>query len=242
MTELPAADGGFGRSARLYDVMYEAKDYGAAAAEIHARIQRLHPGARDLLDVACGTGRHLERLQHDYRVEGLDISAELLEQARARAPGVPFHEADMTDFSLGRSFDVVTCLFSAIAYVRTPDMLHRAVAAMARHLRSPGLLLVEPWFTPETYWPDHVAANFHDAHDVKLAWMYRHDRRDRLSILDIHYLVGDHNGVEHFVERQELGLFTREEIDGALESAGLEPRDASGLFGRGLHIGVRASG
>ena len=39
----------------------------------------------------------------------------------------------MIDFDLDRAFDVVTCLFSAIAYVRTAENLFRAVARLAAH-------------------------------------------------------------------------------------------------------------
>jgi len=60
----------------------------------------------------------LEYLRNHYEVEGLDISQELLTIAGQRNPGVPLHLGDMTNFDLGRAFDVVTCLFSAIAYGR----------------------------------------------------------------------------------------------------------------------------
>jgi SAM-dependent methyltransferase len=109
------------------------------------------PDARTLLDVACGTGRHLELLSDGYRVEGLDLDAQLLAVARERLPSVPLHSGDMRDFELGRRFDVVTCLFSSIGYVRDDDELDRAIAAMARHLSPGGLMVVEPWFTPEMW-------------------------------------------------------------------------------------------
>ena len=227
----------FTRSARIYDAIYGGKDYTAAARRVHEHVQRLAPGARDLLDVGCGTGRHLEHLRDHYAVEGLDLSPELLAVARERLPGVPLHTADMAAADLGRRFDVVTCLFSAIAYVRTADRLEAAVARMADHLRPGGVALVEPWFTPETYWPRHLVANFHEEPDLRVAWMYVHARRDDVSVLDIEYLVGEPAGVEHFRERHELGLFTDAQYRDAFTAAGLRAEhDAQGLFGRGLYV------
>ena len=75
--------------------------------------------SRRLLDVACGTGLHLSYLTYRFQVEGLDRDEQLLAIARQRNPEVPLHHADMVDFALGRTFDVVTCLFSAIGYVKT---------------------------------------------------------------------------------------------------------------------------
>ena len=232
----------FEQSAELYDLMYERKDYGTAVEELHRRIQRAQPGARDLLDVACGTARHLERFASRYRVAGLDINPKLLERARARCADAELHLADMTDFDLGRTYDVVTCLFSSIGYVRTPGRMRRAIGCMARHLRAPGVLIIEPWFTPQSFWSDHVAANLHDHPDVKLAWMYRHGKRGRVTVLDIHHLLARRAGVEHFVERHELGLFSRQEMSDALEAQGLTVSyEETSVFGRGLYVGVRSA-
>ena len=56
----------------------------------------------------------------------------------------------------------------------------------------------------------------------------------------MHYLVGTADGVEHFEEHHELGLFTEEETRSALEATGLlVEHDRDGLIGRGLWIGTR---
>jgi len=229
----------FTKSARFYDRLYAFKDYASAADQLHALVQAHRPGARTLLDVACGTGRHLEALRGRYEVEGLDLDANLLSIARGRLPGVPLHEADMTTFELGRRFDVVTCLFSSIAYVRTLDNMRRAVARMAAHLEPGGLLVVEPWFSVESYWTGTITANHVDDPDVKISWMYVSERRDHLSVLDIHYMVGTPAGIESFNEVHEMGLFTPAEYGAAMTDVGLSCEyDASGFFGRGLHLGI----
>jgi SAM-dependent methyltransferase len=226
------------RSARFYDQLYHFLDYEAAAARVRARLREAHPEARTLLDVGCGTGRHLEHLAGDYEVSGLDLSPELLAAARARCPTVSLYEGDMTGFDLGTTFDVITCLFSAIAYVRTLENLRRSLATFARHLNPGGVVLVEPWFTPEMYWTDTVTTNFADAPDLKIAWMYTSTRRDRLAVLDIHYLVGQPSGVQHFTECHELGLWTKEEYMGSFRAAGLEVvHEPIGPFRRGLYQG-----
>jgi SAM-dependent methyltransferase len=227
----------YARSGRYYDLMYGDRDYGRAAERIHTLIRARAPHATTLLDVACGTGRHLAHLQAHYRVEGFDLSPALLGVARRRCPSVRFHLGDMVTMDLGTRFDVITCLFSAIAYVRTLARLRRAVSALARHLNPGGLLVVEPWFTPDSFWPDHAVANFHDEPDLKLAWMYVQRRKRRVSVLDIHFLAAEAKGVRHFVEHHELGLFTQDEHLETLRARGLNPEyDHEGLFRRGLYI------
>lgn len=225
---------------RLYDRIYAFKDYAAEAEQLHGWIQERRPGARTLLDVACGTGKHLEHLRERYEVVGLDLDPELLEIARERLPGVPLHEADMVSFELGRRFDAVTCLFSAIGYARTVPRLRSAVAAMAAHLEPGGVLVVEPWLTPDGWRPGHVGAVFVDDEELKLARINDARTEGGLSVLNLHYLVGTAQGVEHLVERHELGLFTVEQHLDAFGGAGLRAEhDPDGPNGRGLYFGVR---
>lgn len=227
----------FTESAAFYDVLYSFVDYGAAVREIRAKLDAQAPRASNLLDVGCGTGRHLELLRERYEVEGLDINPTMLMVARERCPNVAFHEADMADFSLARRFDAITCLFSSIAYVRTEERMRSAIACMRRHLNPGGVLVVEPWFTPEAYWTGTITANHVDQGDLKIAWMYTSEREGPVSVLDIHYLVGRPTGVETFHERQELGLFSEQQHLDAFSDAGLEARhESDGPFGRGLYV------
>jgi SAM-dependent methyltransferase len=111
----------FTNSAHIYDAVYSFKDYEAESRRLRAVIEERSPGAATLLDVACGTGKHLEQLRAWYEVSGLDLDSQLLALARERLAVVELHEGDMTAFSLGRRFDVVTCLFSSIGYVGTVE-------------------------------------------------------------------------------------------------------------------------
>jgi SAM-dependent methyltransferase len=228
----------FDKTAELYDLFYDWKDYAAEAAKVRDIVAARNPEARTLLDVACGTGRHLEQLQDAYAMEGLDLDEGLLAVAAERLPGVPLHRGDMRDFDLGRTFDVVTCLFSSIGYVQTTQNLDRAISAMARHLAPSGVLLVEPWFAPEQFDPHHIGrVVVAERPDLQAVRMNGSRVDGPLSILDFHYLVARPGTVEHLTETHVLGLFTPEEYRAAFERAGLSvEHDDEGLMGRGLWI------
>jgi SAM-dependent methyltransferase len=230
----------FFKSARFYDAIYSWKDYPAEAEKTRAIIEGRNPGARTLLDVACGTGKHLELLREHYEVEGLDVDEDMLAIARERLPDVPLHCGSFLDFDLGRTFDVVTCLFSAIAYAGDGEGLSRAVATMARHVAPGGALIVEPFFTPEAFEPGNPWALFVDQPNLKIARMDVPEVEGRLARMEFHYLVATPEGVTHFTEPHELALFTTDEQLDAFRRAGLEvEHDPEGLMGRGLLIGLR---
>ena len=233
------------RSAQYYDSIYAAlgKDYAAEAAAIRGFIARhKHNGGVALLDVACGTGGHLTFLREWFDAEGVDDNAAMLEIAARRLPGTPLHRADMTDFRLPHRFDAITCLFSAIGHAQPLDRMRAAIATMARHLNLGGVLLVEPWITPDEWRPEgRVDADFVDEPGLKVARINTAAREGDVSILDMHYLVGTPRGIEYFSERFGLGLYAHEQYAAALRDAGLEPSfDPHGLIGRGMHIGVSA--
>jgi trans-aconitate methyltransferase len=96
-------------AAKYYDKIYSFKDYEKEASKITLVVEEhLKSEGRRLLDVACGTGKHIEYLKDQFEVEGLDVSREMLDIARVRNPNVMFHRADMTDFDLNKKFDVIT--------------------------------------------------------------------------------------------------------------------------------------
>lgn len=230
----------FTHSAHLYDAVYSFKDYVAESAKVHELIQDRSPGAATLLDVACGTGKHMEQLRDWYEVEGIDLDPALLELARERLGDVPVHVADMTSFDLGRKFDAVTCLFSAIGYVGTVERLNEAIAAMAAHLKPGGVLMLEPWVGPDVWVPGRPHLLSVDEPELKIARMTMSGREGRLAIMDFSYLVGTPAGVQHFTERHEAALFTVDEYRHAFGLAGLAvEHDEQGLIGRGLYIGER---
>jgi ubiquinone/menaquinone biosynthesis C-methylase UbiE len=229
----------FDKSSRFYDAIYEWKDYAAESQKVDHLIQEYRPGARTLLDVACGTGLHLQHFAIGYEVEGVDVNPELLAVARDRLPDVRLTEADMETMELGRTFDVVTCLFSSIGYVLNTARLDRTIAAMARHLNPGGVLIVEPWFTPEGFVAGHIGAVFVDKDDLKIARINDSRVHDGVSEMTLHYLIGSPGGVSYFTEEHSLGLFTEDQYLQAFSKTGLDAtHDSEGLMGRGLYIGV----
>jgi ubiquinone/menaquinone biosynthesis C-methylase UbiE len=231
----------FSKSANLYDTIYlnMGKDYTAEAGKVHAIIEQ-HKQTKGnlLLDVACGTGLHIDSLRKSYQVEGLDLDQNMLELARQKFPDIVFHHANMVEFDLARQYDAITCLFSSIGYVKTIPRLNQAVGNMARHLKPGGVLLVEPWFSPEEWNTGTIHATIVDKPDLKITRMNLSRRKGRLSYFTFHYLVGTPEGIKYFTELHELGLFTENEYLNAFRKAGLEGiHDPVGLDGRGLYIG-----
>ncbi len=230
-------------SATAYDVLHAArsKDYGREAAEVVARIRRHRPQARSILDVACGTGLHVAAFaQQGFEVEGVELSTAMISAAGKRVPGVPLHQADMRTFRLDRRFDAVVCLFSSIGYMTTPDDLATAVATMGDHLLDGGVLVVEPWFTPEEWHDRTLFAESAKTDDVAVARVSRSWRDGDESLIEMHYVLATHDRTWEFSEIHRMGLFTTDQQLDVYRAAALSvEHEEPGLTGRGLFVAVR---
>ena len=110
-----------------------------------------------VLDVACGTGivarTVADRLQGDGRVIGVDVNDAMLAVARRARPELEWLVAEAGDLPFpDASFDTVLCQ-AALMYF--PDRA-RAVAEMARVVRSGGAVAVQLWSALESQ-PAYVA-------------------------------------------------------------------------------------
>mgnify|MGYP000969840165 CR=1 FL=1 len=236
----------YDKSAQFYDVLCAnaGKNYEHEVNSLHALIEE-HKITRGntLLDVGCGTGMHIRYLKRYYDVEGIDIEPGMLAFAQQHQPDVIFHQGDMVDFNLERQFDVVTCLYSSIGYVKTTFRLQHALRTLSFHALPGGLVILEPWLTPEVYNPGIVSTVLIDKSQPKIVRMTSTSIEGSLSILNIHYLVAKNTDIEYFKERHEMGLFKSEEY---LEAFALADLDVlvflpDGLTGRGLYIGRKKS-
>ncbi len=231
----------FRQTAHLYDLIYEAagKDYAAEASNIRAQIEQRNPGARSLLDVACGTGGHLRYFADWYEVVGLDLDPAMLAVAGEMVTGVPLVHADMRSFQLDRTFDAIVCLFSSIGYLSTADELDGAIARMARHLTSGGVLIVDGFLRPDAWRDGSVSALAAEREDIAVARVTKTRRAGARARFEMHHLVATSDGVEHLVDHHEMTLFTAEEYEHAFAAAGLPwERVDSPMPGRDRYLGL----
>jgi phosphatidylethanolamine/phosphatidyl-N-methylethanolamine N-methyltransferase len=129
------------RWAGVYD-----SSFGSVSAVARRRAVRTVnqlPG-RDVLEVGVGTGLALPNYTHDKRITGIDLSVDMLKQARRRVTEKGLHtvqallemDAEATDFP-DASFDTAVAMFVA-SVVPNPRFL---LAEMRRVVRPGGNIL-----------------------------------------------------------------------------------------------------
>jgi SAM-dependent methyltransferase len=229
------------RSARIDDLLHAERGYSAEVDRIISLVERYKGSdGNRLIDLGCGTGRHLEHLRAHFTVEGLDLDRGMLEAASARLPGVPLHEGNFTDLDLPRRYDVILCLMGSIGYTRWPENLDRTLHLIAAHTQPGGVVIVEPWIPPEQSGETLVSTRVAEGPGIKVDRMRTSRVENGASVLYFEYVVTTAEGEENFAERHELGIFSPEQYLAAFSGARLTARhEPGGPNGPAAYIGVK---
>ena len=131
--------------AHIYDKMMdnipyeEWKDYLLRMMYLY----RVSPSA-SIAELGCGTGTMTGLLvEEGLDVMGLDISSDMLAEARKKYPDISFLEADMCDFKLPEKKDVIVSICDSINYVLTTEDLVKTFSSVRENLNEGGIFIFD---------------------------------------------------------------------------------------------------
>ncbi|MES2605405.1 MAG: class I SAM-dependent methyltransferase [Pseudomonadota bacterium] len=143
----------------------------------------------DYLDLACGTGQHLQIMQQvGFVPHGLDNSAEMLRQAAVRCPQATLQLCDLAAFTQQDAFDLITCFLYSLHYAHpttaVAETLRRSYAAL-----KPGGVLLFNAVDARGIQNDAGVTTYLDDGSAQLGfqscWNYRGDG----EVLDLHLTI-----------------------------------------------------
>lgn len=232
----------YSQLAKYYDKIYHFKDY-KAECEVLRQLIAIYKESdgNDLLDIACGTGSHLQYF-NDYNRVGIDLNPEMVKLAKQKIPEAEIKEMDMTALKINKNFDVVMCLFSSIGYILEKEKLIQTIKGFTDHLKKGGVLIIQPWLSKETYKTGSPHMTTYEDKDLKIARVNLSEMKGDNSYFEMHYLIGEKDKkVQHFIEHHELAFFSNEFIISLMQDNGLttEYYEDESLNERGFIIGVK---
>jgi len=172
----------YNKFAAVYDRM-GADSFSVDMVKYTVKImRRFRIDASDGLDLCCGTGTAmLHLIEHGLNMSGLDQSQAMLRQARKKLSkhSVELHRGTLPRFTIGekrnparpRRFDLITCFYDSLNYLRNERELKAAFRSVYRHL-APGGWFVFDMNTPEglrVIWGSQIWGGVEN----DLAWLWR---------------------------------------------------------------------
>jgi len=224
-------------------------------AEAEFLIQNLNceVGAH-VLDVPCGNGRlTFELANRGYRVTGVDIAEEFIEEARSRKAelinppanaggsdlsasiSVKFILGDMRNIEGLGVYDGAFCFGNSFGFLEYADM-EKFLAGVARALKPGARFLVNTAMAAESVLPDFEEQSCHEMGDIVMTIKERYLAEE--SCVDSEYIF-ERNG-EIDSRKAKHWIYTVAEIRRMLERAGFEVLHCFGsLKGEAFKLGSR---
>ena len=138
-------------------------------------IDPYHKNGDTILDLACGSGTLLTMLKlKGYDCEGLDLSSDIIDIANEKAKinhlRIPYYVEDMTDFNLNKQYDMITCFFDSVNFLKTKEDIDNMFTCVKKHLKKGGLFIFDIF--SETMFKEYDNNLIEeDYHTFKIKWL-----------------------------------------------------------------------
>lgn len=107
-------------------------------------VENYNPNASSILECACGTGLILNKFKESWKeVFWIDLSPRMIERTKKLIWDEFVMEADMTNFDLGRKFDVVLCNYNSICHLTTEEKWVDFFKTAKKHLNDKWILIFD---------------------------------------------------------------------------------------------------
>ncbi len=132
------------RFAYFYDEVMNELDY---YSWVDFTLNYLKPNDK-ILDLACGTGTFLTMLKlKGYDCYGLDLSEEIIEIANEKRKinhlDIDFKVANMIDFKYDIKFNVITCFFDSVNFLKNKSDITKMLNNVYNHLEDGGYFIFD---------------------------------------------------------------------------------------------------
>lgn len=123
-----------------YDLMCADIDYQEQSNCIRRLHQLFGNQGTHYLDLACGTGPHVEHfIGYGYQASGLDINQPMLNIAQQRCPQATFVQHDMCNFTVDTPLDLITCFLYSLHYNANIEKLMQCIESAFNALSKDGV-------------------------------------------------------------------------------------------------------
>ena len=139
--------------ARVYDLLVHGRpDDEAEGVELEFlqwALEDVCPrDVQDILDVGCGTGRHVVPLARlGYRVTGMDSSPAMVGECRRKLTqqglSADLRAVGLQELGESTAFDATICMDSVICYLQDTECIANALGALHDALRPGGILVLD---------------------------------------------------------------------------------------------------
>ncbi len=133
--------------AKIYDLVYEDKDYEKEVDFIENIFKNTYDNNKPkrVLEIGCGTGSHTKiLLERGYEVTAIDVSEDMLKIARKKCE-CKFRKGDIRNIAIDDEFDACIAMFAVMGYLTKNSDMIKALNNIRKHLKTNGIFIFDVW-------------------------------------------------------------------------------------------------
>ena len=181
-------------------------------------------GERSYLDLACGTGQHLQLMtERGFVPSGLDNSAFMLARTAERCPSAQLLLCDLAAFGQIAAYDLVTCFLYSIHYSHPLTALTETLRRTWQALK-PGGIFIFNAVDARGIRNDNGITTQLTVRDARISFQSSWHYRGEGEVLDLQLSIKRESsaGNEHWNDHHTMTALTLPQLQTMLENIGFE--------------------
>jgi ubiquinone/menaquinone biosynthesis C-methylase UbiE len=132
----------FSGSAKYYDLLSNKAEQTKKVKFVEDILKK-HK-VKTILDLGCGTGLYLIPLhKKGFKIEGLDISKEMLAICKKRNKKINLYLDDMSKFKINNKYDSIICMDSSLVLLPSFKLMEKTIKKCFNSLEKGGILILD---------------------------------------------------------------------------------------------------
>jgi len=190
--------------AKYYNLLYKDKNYLEEYTYIREILEKHGANGKTILDIGCGTGKHLNFFKKDgFSVSGVDMSENMISEAKKYLQQEEnLICAKASEFQFAKKFDAIVSLFHVMSYQTENSELEKVFKNVSEHLAEGGLFVFDFWYGPAVLTdPPVVRIKRLEDDETKITRITEPEMRYNENIVDVNFEVIIEDKKTHIAER-----------------------------------------
>lgn len=209
--------------AYIYDKLMYDLDYEKIYKFIMWVLDNKSLEPTNILEMAVGTGNLTEKLVKDFKVDGFDLSDDMLSvcQNKINSKNLNLFKQNMVGFKAPRNYDAIFCVGDSLNYILDKGDVSKALESAFKYLNKDGILVCD--FNTVYKFKSIPPVTVDEVEDIFYVWENIFDENNKVNTYAVNFFVEyDFNKYERFYEEHRERAYSVDEIKNILSEIGFK--------------------
>lgn len=203
----------YGDFAYIYDKLMYDLDYKKMYKFILKVLDSKGLEPKNILEMAVGTGNLTEKLVKNFKVDGFDLSSEMLSvcQNKINSRNLRLFRQNMVDFKAPDTYDAILCVGDSLNYLLDKEEVFKSLNSAYKYLREDGIFICD--FNTFYKFKSIPPVTVDEVDEIFYVWENIFDEKSKINTYGVNFFVEfEDNKYERFYEEHKEKAYDYHEI------------------------------